>query len=376
VGDERTLAVVGMSVGATSGMHDHAVLLAQALALEGVVCTTHWLERTRESLTAARAETGAWARSLRGELARTEPDAVLFHYASFTYAYRGVPLLLRPTLAALGGSRQPVVSFLHECAYPWRAGDWRGNVWALTQRAALIEVMSVSRAAVVTTASRAEWLASRRWLPRMAPAPALAPVFSNLPPPSPGQRPARERLVGLFGYAFPGASVALVLDALALLQQRGVQARLLLLGAPGAASAPGERWLAGARARGLASLLSFTGRLPAQELSDALARCDVLLSASQPGPTSRKGTLAASLASGRPVLATDGPRRWSELLDREAAAVVAPTPGALADALAAMLADEAGADALGARGRAFAEERMSVERSAAIVAGLLQELLS
>ena len=373
MGDERTLTVVGMSLSPTDGMHDHALLLAQALTQEGVSCTTHWLQRTHESLTAARAETGGWARSLRRELARTEPDAVLFHYSPFTYAHRGVPLLLRPTLAALRGSRRPVVSFLHECAYPLRAGDWRGNVWALTQRAALIEVMRTSRAGVVTTDFRAEWLGSRRWLPRM-PLP-LAPVFSNLPPPSPGQRPARQGLVGLFGYSFPGAHVAVVLDALRLLQQRGVDARLLLLGAPGADSAPGERWLAGARQRGVSSLMSFTGRLPAQELSDALARCDVLLSAAQPGPTSRKGTLAASLASGRPVLATDGPRRWSELLDREAAAVVAPTAGALTDALVALLLDQGGADALGARGRAFAEERMSVERSATIVAGLLEQLL-
>lgn len=374
MGDERRAAFVGMSAGETSGMRDHAALLAQALAPEGVSCSMHWLAREHESLGAARAETGAWARRLREELLRERPDVVLLHYSPFAYSYRGVPLLLRSTLAALREARAPVVTFMHECAYPWRAGDWRGNLWAATQRAALIEVMRASRAAVVTTDFRAEWLGSRRWLPRMPL--ALAPVFSTLPPPGSGQHPERRNLVGLFGYAFQGAAVALVLDALGLLERRGIEVRLLLLGAPGPASAAGETWLAGARERGIDSLLSFTGRLPAQELSDALARCDVLLFSAAAGPTSRKTTLAASLASGRPVLATDGPRRWSELIERDAAALAAPTASALADALAAMLADEAAGDALGRRGRAFAGERMSLARSAAVVAGLFEEVLS
>ncbi len=374
MGDERRAAFVGMSAGETSGMRDHAALLAQALQQEGVSCSMHWLARAHESFGAARGESAAWASGLREELRRERPDVVLLHYSPFAYSYRGVPLLLGSTLAALRDARAPVVTLMHECAYPWRAGDWRGSLWALTQRAALIEVMRASRAAVVTTDFRAEWLGSRRWLARRPL--ALAPVFSTLPPPSPAQHPERGNLVGLFGYAFQGASVELVLDALRELRRRGVEVRLLLLGAPGAASAAGEMWLAGGRARGVDSLLSFTGRLPAQELSDALARCDVLLFTAAAGPTSRKTTLAASLAAGRPVLATDGPRRWSELVEHDAAAVVAPTAGALADALAAMLADETAGDALGRRGRAFAEERMSLARSAAVVAGLFEQVLS
>jgi glycosyltransferase involved in cell wall biosynthesis len=373
MGAERSAAVVGMSEGETSGMRDHAVLLAQALAAEGVSCSVHWLAREHRSLAAGHAETRAWASSLRAQLAREQPDAILFHYSPFAYSYRGVPLLLRSTLAALRGSRLPVVTFMHECAYPWHMGGLRGKLWAVTQRAALIDVMRASRAVVLTTDFRVDWLASRRWLPRMAL--PLAPVFSNLPAPSPLQGPERGNLIGLFGFAFQDASVALVLDALGRLRQRGVEARLWLLGAPGPTSAAGEAWLAGARERGLSSLLSFSGRLPAQELSDALARCDVLLSASLAGPSSRKGTLAASLASGRPLLAIDGPRRWSELLERDAAAIVQPTADALADALAATLADDARADALGARGRAFAEERMSIGHSAAVVAALFEDAL-
>ncbi len=109
---------------------------------------------------------------------------------------------------------------------------------------------------------------------------------------------------------------------------------------------------AGAWARARAE---FSDTLPAQDLSDALAACDLLLFADTAGPSSRKGTLAASLASGRPVLAIDGPRRWLELVWAEAASVVEPTAPALADAMEELLGDRAAREALGARGRAFAE---------------------
>jgi glycosyltransferase involved in cell wall biosynthesis len=102
----------------------------------------------------------------------------------------------------------------------------------------------------------------------------------------------------------------------------------------------------------------------------------VLLCAAGHGPTSSRGTFAASLASGRPVVAIDGPRTWSELVARDAARVVAPTPVALADELAAMLADRDLRDALGARGRALHEQRMAVARSAQTVAAIFRDLVA
>jgi glycosyltransferase involved in cell wall biosynthesis len=149
---------------------------------------------------------------------------------------------------------------------------------------------------------------------------------------------------------------------------------LSLLGAPGPSSAAGESWLAAARSRGLTDALSFSGALPAQALSDSLSACDVLLFADTSGPSSRKTTLAASLASGRPLVAIDGRRRWSELVRSDAARVVAPTPDALADAVGELLADEGGREALGASGREFAEREMSVAGTAEAYIALLADL--
>jgi len=366
------IAAVGISEGVTSGMRDHATLLAQALEQDGVPCSLHWLARSERSLSASRAEVAAWARATAAELDAQRPDAVVLHYASFAYSYRGLPLHLAPVLSATRRRGRPLIALMHELAYPWRARELRANAWALSQRAALLALMRACSAAIVTTDFRVQWLRTRRWLPRRPL--AFAPVYSNLPPPSAAVLPARAASLGLFGYAYEGAAVALVLDALTLLRERGIAAHLRLLGAPGPGSEIGELWAREARARDVGAQLSFSGALPAQDLSDELARCDVLLCAARLGPTSRKGTLAASLASGRPVVALDGPRSWSALVECDALRVVARDATALADGVAELLADEQEREALGARGRAFHEERMAAARTAELLEGVLDQV--
>jgi glycosyltransferase involved in cell wall biosynthesis len=374
--DPLRVAVVGVSRSPPCGVRDHAVLLADALGQAGISCSSHWLWRKADSIRGARSEFQTWTNALAAELDSSRPDAVLLHYSVFSYSYRGIPLFVAPTLSMLRASRIPLVTVLHEFAYPWRRGGIHGRVWALTQRALLIEVMRASAAVLVTASFRADWLASRMWLPRR-PA-ALAPVFSNLPAPTAGGTSAAgsDRVIGLFGYAYEGSAQGVVLDALGLLADRGVRVKLTLLGAPGVRSAAASSWIEGARERGIEEDLSFSGILSAAELSNALAACELLLHSEPAGPTSRKGTLAASLASGRAVVALNGPRRWSELIQSEAALVVAPTAPALADALAGLLEDDGARQALGARGGAFAQREMGVERSARAVTGLLADVLS
>ncbi len=371
----RRIGAVGMSTSQTCGVRDHAVLLADALAVEGVACSLHWLWRKGGSVGAARSEFRDWNATLMPELERGELDAVLIHYSVFAYSYRGIPVFVHPLLSALTELNIPLVTVLHEYAYPWQMGGARGKAWALTQRVLLREVMRASAGVLVTSDSRADWLGRRVWLPHRPT--AIAPVFSNLPPRRHGHSPQRAgQVIGLFGFGYEGAARALILDALRLLEDRGMQPRLMLLGAPGIPSAAADVWSEGARARDMDGALSFSGTLAAQDLSDALTACDVLLSADPTGPTSRKTTLAASLASGRPVIALDGRHSWPELVRAEAALVVEASADALADALAALLADPSRAEKLGTRGREFAEREMGVERSARVLARVLDGVLS
>jgi glycosyltransferase involved in cell wall biosynthesis len=369
------LAVIGMSSSATCGVRDHAGVLAHALASENVSSSFHWLVRERSSLRGSRSEIRAWASGLSLELAESRPDAILLHYSVFSYSYKGLPLFVRPLMSALRASRLPVVGVLHELAYPWMYGGWRGRVWAISQRALLIEVMRTCAAVIVTADFRASWLTSRRWLAKRRV--LVAPVFSTLPAPRVLRAtPHTTPVIGVFGYSYEGAAVTLILDAVRGLRARGVRSELRLLGAPGRASAAGETWLQAADARGVGDDLSFSGTVPAQELSDALADCDLLLFADISGPSSRKTTLTASLASGAAVVAIDGARSWSQLVHSDAIRLVAPAAAALEDAIGELLADRAGREALGARGRTFAESEMGVERTATAVRRLLGEALS
>jgi glycosyltransferase involved in cell wall biosynthesis len=368
------LATLGISTTPTCGVRDHAALLADGLRRENVTSSMHWLQREQHGLGASRAGISRWTRGLAAELAPQRPQAILLHYSVFSYSHRGLPLFVHPTLAALRELELPIVSFLHEFAYPWRAADARGAAWALSQRALLIELMRTSAAAVATIEERAGWLTSRAWLPSRPV--AFAPVFSTLPAPRPeAALQRRGSSVGLFGYSYEGAAMSLVLDALRLAHDRGSPVTLMLLGAPGRDSPAGGAWREAARARGLEEALAFSGRLSAQDLSDALTACALLLFADGPGPTSRKTTLAASLASGSPVIAVDGPRSWPELLQAGAAEVVPATPEALAAAIGALLADPPRREALAARGRDFAAGSMGVERSATVLAELLAQVL-
>jgi glycosyltransferase involved in cell wall biosynthesis len=399
---ELRLAVIGMSTSATCGVRDHATLLATGLQGEHVHSSMHWLSRRAGTFAQARAEVGAWAQELTAELRSERPDALLLHYSVFAHAYRGLPLFVAPMVKALRESRIPLIGLLHEYAFRRRGrSGLNGAAWSLSQRAALLGVMRASTAVIATMPQRADWLATRVWLPRRPL--AVAPVFSTLPAPAVASSPAaaaapadaaaspaavasspvaglpadegRAPRVGLFGYSCRPELVALVLDAVALARAHGLPFELTLLGAPGADSEVGELWRSEAAARALEQALRFSGTVAAQELSDMLAACELLLFVDRPGPTSRKTTLAGSLASGTAVLALDGPESWGELIEADAVALAAPRPDALAAAIERLLGAREERAALAARGRAFAAARMSVARSAAVVAAQLDYIL-
>lgn len=366
------VAAIGISTDAPCGVRAHAELLADALSTQNISCSLHWLSRNPGSMRAARSEVRSWVQRLAAELQSGRPDAVLLHYSVFAFAYRGIPVFAPLVLSAIRELRLPLVSVMHEYAYPWRLGGLRGKVWAASQRVALVDVMRSATGAVVTADARAAWLRTRVWLPRRAT--FVAPVFSNLPPPALGHTAAATSggTLGLFGYAHEGVQAPIVLDAMRLLRERGSEVRLELLGAPGRSSPQSIGWEREAVARGLAGALSFSGTLPAQDLSDALYRCQVLLFAERGGPTSRKTTLAASLSSGRPVVALDGRNTWSELVQARAAVVVEPEARSLADAIARLLEDGDAREHQGERGRAFATRAISVGHSATVVAHALR----
>jgi glycosyltransferase involved in cell wall biosynthesis len=370
--EQVRFAVVGVSDGEICGVRDYAMLLTDGLRARGASSTTHWLVRRATTLREEREEFRGWFAEVLRALEETRPDAIILHYSVFGFSHRGVPIHVPALRALLKRAQAPVIVVAHELVFPFGRHGWRGLIWAASQRAVLFGLVRVSAAFLLTTESRARWLPTRRLLPKRTA--AFAPVFSNLPPPRARTHDAsREaRAVGLFGYGYQGDRVSVVIDALARLAAWRPSVRLVLLGAPGPDSQAGGQWLALARARGVDDALRFSGTMHPQELSDAIADCDVLLFVDAPGPTSRKG----SLASGRPVVATDGHQRWQQLVDSGAVRIADPTAASLAAEVRALLEDASERDALGVRGRGFHDEQMAVAVAADAVLRLYERIRS
>jgi hypothetical protein len=264
--------------------------------------------------------------------------------------------------AALRASGVPAVGFLHELAPAWRGRGWRGAAQAAAQRAALRPLLGALAAAIVTAEERVAEL-RRPWLPKRPV--EFIPLVSNVVPiGAAGQsRPADRLRVGLFGFRHATLDADLVTRALAGLDS----ATLILVGEPGPRSAEAARWRAAANANGAA--IEFTGALEPAGLSRALDDVDVVVSPDPPGPAPRRGTLAAALAHGRPVLALDGPRTWRPFVDEGALVVAGPRDfGARLNELAA---DPELRRAYGDRASAFYDRHMRPQ----IVAPRLRQIL-
>lgn len=359
------LVNVGVSTSRVCGVRDYGRLLAGGLEQRGHEVRTEWLERPC-SLEAS----AAFVRRIAQVASRDGgADAILWQYASFSYATRGISSLALPVAAALSRTHLPVLGVLHEVAYPFGRGS-RGELWAASQHAALPAVVGACSALVVTVEERAEWLRRQALLPHRPV--GFAPVFSNLPAARAGVRPAEGSFrIGIFGYRERAA--AMVVEAVAGLAAGTAPVELRLLGGPGPDSDAARAFVRAAEQAGIPERLSFSGILPDTELADELARCHVLVFGAPSGPSPRNGTLAAMLAAARPVVAWDGPETWPALASARAVVLVEPTAPGLGAALGSLVESEREREALAERGLGFYEHHQSLAVVSELVDAMLQE---
>jgi glycosyltransferase involved in cell wall biosynthesis len=131
-------------------------------------------------------------------------------------------------------------------------------------------------------------------------------------------------------------------------------------------------WQDTARALHLDDGVRFTGQVPYADAPDYFNAMDVVAApfTAHRGETSPFKVLDA-LACARPVVASDLPS-VRPLAESGAVVLVPPDdPGALADALAALLADPVHRVAMGWKGRGFVEQHASWDRTAARLAEAL-----
>lgn len=382
------LLIVGVSSTPVCGVRDYARVLGEALVSQDIATTMLWWDRD-ESWSPIRAfsEFRTWTARLRRFALSERPDWILCHYSAFAWGHRGIPTLVPTAAHALASLEIPVVLLLHEMAAPWRGAGrppaagrqrragWRQAAQAATQRAMLVPLLSASSGAVVTTEVRLGWLTSRFWLPSL---PAIfMPVFSNLPPqPSgPAAVPAsyrrRRPSIGLFGWNDVGVRAALVAESIRLLRQHGFDPRVCMLGASGKNSTAGKAWRLEMSRVGCADALEFSGFLEGDLLAQRLKAQDVLIMASEEGPSSRKTTLAAGLALGKSILALDGPLRWEALVN-EKGIMIANDSRSMAALVERLLTDPELRQGQDGRAGDFYRRKMSPALAAKELANFLQ----
>lgn len=359
------VAMVGFSEHSPCGVRDYTARIAEALERIDVHVCTYWCNRRANlPLCPAIREVVTWTRSLSSRLRAQDPDVVVLQYSAFAYGYRGVPLLLWPVLARLRQVAAPIVVILHEFAFPWRYLGARGALWAISQRLALPFLLHTSSAIVVTTDDARTRLLGRRWLPgrpiRVLPVPSNVPLAG-------ASTASSEKVVGVFGYGAQYIDIGSVIGAAKLTSREIAGLRLRLLGAPGPDSEVAKLWRRQANDAGVA--LEFSGILEMNLLSRAVSQVDLVIFADV--PTSRRGTLAASLLHGRAVIAFDGPQTWPALREADAVCLVQPAPGALAAAMAWLLRDHLAREGYEGRAATFYRSVMSED----VVARQLSELL-
>lgn len=364
--------LVGASSGTACGVGDQARVHTAALKAAGVSVNRLWFDMDpRWGVLRQTVELARWIRRYHNTIRQTSPKWVIWHYSAGNHGHRGLPVFAPLWAWALAAGRVPVVLYLHEFAYPFGRRGWRGAGQALAQRAALVPMLARSRGAVVTTEDRAEWLKSRRWLPRRPV--TVVPVCSNLPdsPPAGADSTGRPTTVGVFGFRQELSTPQTLVPALKLLRERGVEPELVLVGAPGGDSPQGRAWTAAALDAGVPDTIRFTGVLGEEALLAELAAVDVFVFVETDGPNTGKSTLAALLAMGKPVVAVDGARRDERMIGEGAVRVVGG-PAELSAALEELLLDDQARADQGRRGGKWYSENMAP----AVVAGRVGRFLT
>jgi glycosyltransferase involved in cell wall biosynthesis len=276
-----------------------------------------------------------------------QPPWVLLQYNPFGYGRWGVaPGLVRDAIALRRRTGMPLGVMVHEA---WvDMADWRSTVMGAWQRLQLRSLLRFADVVMTSTQALA------RELGRGA---IHVPVATTITPIATTTRSARDRLgladelvVALLGRANPSRALDYAAAAIAAIAEaRGARALTVLnLGA----DAPPLEVEPAVDVR-------TPGRLEAGELSLRLSASDVVLLPFTDGVSTRRTTLMAALAHGRPVVGLHGHNTDEVLVDHPEALTLTPVgdPGAFARAAVALASDPDRLDAAGAAGRRLYAEQ-------------------
>ena len=238
-----------------------------------------------------------------------EPRRLLVQWVPHAFGYRSANLPLSLWIwNRVVAHNDRLEIMIHEPFLPLRQDRLRHTALAIIHRIML---------AMVLRAAARIWIAIPKWEERCRPYAARSvpfiwlPVISNIPVKQ--QRgateavraryaPSHQYLIGHFGTC--GGAVGKTLSAVIPdLLVRHTECVILLIGRDG-------KHIRDEIVRDYPQLrdqLHVTGMLPADDVSSHISACDIMLQPYPDGASSRRGSLMAAVAHGKPVVTTAGP---------------------------------------------------------------------
>lgn len=355
------------------GVADYTRVLAEQLRAAGLdvlICTgnAYAVGGTATGVT-DRWTTGGVTRAAR-EIARLRLDLVHVQFAPSAYGFsRAVGLL-----PALLPRRTPVVATLHEYgvwAAAGRAARLRSAAWSVLERRGCADretLLLAPRAdQLLVTAPDHQAVLQARFPARDS---TFVPIGLNIPVADLDEDgTAIRRALGVpddallavfFGFLHPNKGLERLVEALAQVRSQHPRLRLVLAGgershsvdAAAAAALRGELEDV-ARRHGVQDAVSFTGHLPAAEISRLLHAADAAVFPFNDGVTSKSSSLLAALAHGVPTIATSPPGDIAGPSEIDGVLRIPPRDtAALTHALQLVLTDSDLAERLSTSGRA------------------------
>lgn len=245
------------------------------------------------------------------ETAGTTPRGIFLQFYPQAFVTLELPKLLS-NLSRLRARGVPVVTTVHEY-WPPPSGSIKRGVWRWLCRRALNAVASRSSRLVVTTPYAGRFLAESGI--RAAADAAVIPVGTNIP--AAARSPKGQPLaIAMFGQP--------------AIFDRGV---VLALARWIEKQSPRPRWFWNARNvdemrawwrdLGAPDVIEFHGGQPAADVGKLLGEADLAVGLYDDGASTRRGTIAAFIATGLPIVAFDG-RYTDDLLRKSGGFLFSP----------------------------------------------------
>ena len=303
-------------------------------------------------LVGAMGEAGTEARYVTNGLSAVltsgpEPSWVLLQYCPFSYGRAGIaPGLVRDVVNLRRRSRSRLALMVHEAWVDMY--DTRSSLIGLWQRAQLRVLLGLADAVMASTQAIAGEIGHES---------VHVPVAATITPVATSSRAARDRLgldgkltVALFGRDHPDRLRDYMEAAIAAIADAHGASRVAILNLGFDARSP--------RVPPGVEVIS-PGRLSAGELSVRLWASDIVLLPLADGVSTRRTTLMAALAHGRPVLGLRGHDTEAILAEAHDAIALTPLgdPSAFAGAAAELTSDPDRLRAIGDAGRRLYQSR-------------------